>query len=302
MATRVRWPAARPTTFSSRRSSGLASITGGPEAPARVGMSIVDVSTGATAHAAILEGLIGRGRTGQGADIRISMFDVMADWLTVPLLHAENGRPPQRIGLAHPSISPYGVFPSNDGAQILISIQNEREWRLFCRHVLQDEAIADDPRFCTNVARVAHRAETDGMVARLFQSLPRAEVLRRLALADTAFAEVNDMAALSAHPHLRRTTVATPNGPLSLPGAGAAVRRCPAAVRPRAGDRRESSRQGRAVAQFLRWAMAAAWPKQAAGKFRDVIPGRAEGANPESKRLKIPVPWIPGPPLRGVPE
>ena len=197
--------------------SGLASITGAPEAPARVGISIVDISTGATAHAAILEGLIGRGRTGQGADIRISMFDVMADWLTVPLLHAENGRPPQRIGLAHPSISPYGVFPSNDGAQILISIQNEREWRVFCRHVLQDEAIADDPRFCTNVARVAYRAETDGMVARLFQSLPRAEVLRRLALADTAFAEVNDMAALSAHPHLRRTTVATPNGPLAYP-------------------------------------------------------------------------------------
>jgi itaconate CoA-transferase len=82
---------------------------------------------------------------------------------------------------------------------------------------LQDEAIAADPRFCTNVARVAHRAETDGMVARLFQSLPRAVVLRRLALADTAFAEVNDMAALSAHPHLRRTTVDTPNGPLSYP-------------------------------------------------------------------------------------
>ncbi len=201
--------------------SGLASITGGPEGPARVGISIVDIATGATAQAAVLEALIGRGRTGQGADIRISMFDVMADWLTVPLLNAEGGRPPKRIGLAHPSISPYGVFASRDGAQILISIQNEREWRMFCRDVLQDETIADDPRFCTNVARVAHRAETDGMVARVFGALPRTEVIDRLTRSDTAFAEVNDMAALSAHPHLRRTTVATPNGPVSYPAPAA---------------------------------------------------------------------------------
>ena len=201
--------------------SGLASITGGPEGPARVGISIVDIATGATAQAAVLEALIGRGRTGQGADIRISMFDVMADWLTVPLLNAEGGHPPKRIGLAHPSISPYGVFASRDGAQILISIQNEREWRTFCRDVLRDETIADDPRFCTNVARVAHRAETDGMVARAFGALSRSDVIDRLTRSDTAFAEVNDMAALSAHPHLRRTTVATPNGPVSYPAPAA---------------------------------------------------------------------------------
>jgi formyl-CoA transferase len=201
--------------------SGLASITGGPEGPARVGISIVDVATGATAQAAVLEALIGRGRTGQGADIRVSMFDVMADWLTVPLLNAEGGHPPKRIGLAHPSISPYGVFASRDGAQILISIQNEREWRAFCRDVLRDEAIADDPRFCTNVARVAHRTETDGMVAGAFGALSRSDVIDRLTRSDTAFAEVNDMAALSAHPHLRRITVATPNGPVSYPAPAA---------------------------------------------------------------------------------
>jgi itaconate CoA-transferase len=102
--------------------SGLASITGGPEGPSRVGVSIVDIATGATAHASILEALIARGRTGKGADIRISMFDVMADWLTVPLLNAEGGNPPQRMGLAHPSIAPYGVFRSRDGKDILISI------------------------------------------------------------------------------------------------------------------------------------------------------------------------------------
>jgi hypothetical protein len=90
--------------------SGLASVTGGPDEPARVGISVVDIATGASAHAAILEGLLERARTGLGCDIEVSMFDVMADWLTVPLLHQEAGRPPRRLGLAHPSIAPYGVF------------------------------------------------------------------------------------------------------------------------------------------------------------------------------------------------
>ena len=116
--------------------SGLASITGGPDGPSRVGMSIVDIATGATAHASILEALIARGRTGKGADIRISMFDVMADWLAVPLLNSEAGNPPKRMGLAHPSIAPYGVFRSKDGKDILISIQSEREWKKLCAEVL----------------------------------------------------------------------------------------------------------------------------------------------------------------------
>jgi itaconate CoA-transferase len=197
--------------------SGLASITGGPEGPARVGISIVDISTGATAHAAILEALIGRGRTGQGSDIRISMFDVMADWLAMPLLHAEGGLPPQRVGLAHPSIAPYGAFASKDGVPILISIQNDREWVAFCRHVLEDPSLAADPRFATTVARFRNRPETDRMVADMFASLSRDELVERLTAADTAFAEVNDMAALSAHPHLRRATVDTPAGRITLP-------------------------------------------------------------------------------------
>jgi formyl-CoA transferase len=201
--------------------SGLASITGGPEGPARVGISIVDIGTGAVAYTAILEALIARGRTGQGSDIRISMFDVMADWLAVPLLHAEGGKPPQRVGLAHPSISPYGVFAAKDGAQILISIQNEREWRRFCQDVLRNPAASDDPRFCTTVARVDNRAQTDAMVAACFAALTRAELLDRLAAADTAFAEVNDMAALSAHPHLRRTEVDTPVGRIAFPAPAA---------------------------------------------------------------------------------
>src|SRR5262249_57994046 len=115
---------------------GLASIAGGPEGPSRVGISLVDIATGATAHASILEGLIARTKTGKGADIRISMFDVMADWMAVPLINSEAGQPPKRIGLAHPSIAPYGVFRSKDGKDILISIQSEREWKTLCAKVL----------------------------------------------------------------------------------------------------------------------------------------------------------------------
>src|SRR5205809_1761913 len=141
--------------------SGLASITGGPEGPSRVGLSIVDIATGATAHAAILEALIGRSRNGKGADIRISMFDVMADWLTVPLLNTEAGNPPQRIGLAHPSIAPYGVFRSMDGKDILIAIQSERERKKLCADVLGQPALPDAPKLCNMVKRAPNRQLTN---------------------------------------------------------------------------------------------------------------------------------------------
>lgn len=197
--------------------SGLASVTGGPEAPARVGTSIVDIATGATAHAAILEALIGRSISGEGADIRIAMFDVMADWLTVPLLHHEGGKSPQRIGLAHPSIAPYGVFGTRDGKPILLSIQSEREWKAFAAKFLGDEALASDPRFASNVERVANRGQTDALVASKFAELDEAEARDRLVAADVAFASVNDMAGLSGHAHLRRIVVDTPAGPVTYP-------------------------------------------------------------------------------------
>src|ERR1041385_2385905 len=173
--------------------SGLASITGGPEGPSRVGISVVDISTGATAHAAILEALIARGRTGKGADIRISMFDVMADWCTVPLLNSEAGNPPKRMGLRHPSIAPYGVFTSKDGKDILISIQSEREWKKFCTDVMGQPDLPNDPRFANMVERVKNRAATDKAVGDRFAALTRDELLTRLADADIAFAEVNTM-------------------------------------------------------------------------------------------------------------
>jgi len=203
--------------------SGLASITGGPDGPSRVGLSIVDIATGATAHAAILEALIKRSKSGKGADIRISMFDVMADWLTVPLLNFEAGQPPQRMGLAHPSISPYGVFRSKDGKDILISIQSEREWKKLCADVLGRPELPNDARFASMVERVRNRHLTDGMVGEIFATMTRDELLQRLADADIAFAEVNTMAGLATHPHLRRIEVGTPNGPVTYPAPAAIV-------------------------------------------------------------------------------
>jgi formyl-CoA transferase len=201
--------------------SGLASVTGGPESPSRVGLSIVDIATGATAHASILEALIARSRTGKGADIRISMFDVMADWMAVPLINSEAGQPPKRIGLAHPSIAPYGVFRSKDGKDILISIQSEREWKTLCTKVLGQPDLPDDPRFSNMVERVRNRSLTDGIVGDSFASMTREVLLQRLADADIAFAEVNTTADLAQHPHLRRIEVDTPNGVVSYPAPAA---------------------------------------------------------------------------------
>src|ERR1700732_2243831 len=195
--------------------SGLASITGGPEGPSRVGISVVDIATGATAHASILEALFARSRTGKGADIRISMFDVMADWAAVPLLNAEAGNPPKRMALAHPSIAPYGVFNSKDGKGILISIQSEREWKKLCADVLGQPALSDDPRFSNMVERVRNRALTDKAVGDSFAAMTRVDLLKRLADADIAFAEVNTMADLAVHPHLRRIEGDTPHGQVS---------------------------------------------------------------------------------------
>lgn len=201
--------------------SGLCSITGGPDEPARVGISIVDIATGATAHAAILEALIARGATGKGARISVSMFEVMADWLTVPLLNHEGGKPPKRLGMAHPSIAPYGVFTAKDGQQVLISVQSDREWKKLAEVFLGRVELGSDPRFATNVARVANRAATDAAVAEGFARMTAEQAIAALLQADVALASVNDMQALSQHPHLRRITVDTPNGPVSYPAPAA---------------------------------------------------------------------------------
>src|SRR5207253_10327158 len=142
--------------------------TGSAEAPARVGVSVCDIAAGMNAYEAILEALIARERSGEGALLSVAMFDAMADWMAVPLLQHEGGMPPRRMGLAHTSIAPYGVFKTRDGADILISIQSDREWRVLAEEVLEDQALAGDPHFATNVHRVKRRADTDARVAAVF--------------------------------------------------------------------------------------------------------------------------------------
>jgi formyl-CoA transferase len=195
---------------------GLASITGTTE-PSRVGVSVVDVATGMSAYEAILEALIACGRTGEGAELSLSMFDAMADWMAVPLMQQEAGKPPQRVGLTHAAIAPYGAFPTRDGVIILIAVQSDREWRVLAEKVLDDPALAADPRFATNLARVQRRAETDGKVAAVTKALDAPALMQKLAAADIAFAGVNDVAALARHPHLRRMIIGTPSGPVSYP-------------------------------------------------------------------------------------
>jgi itaconate CoA-transferase len=201
--------------------SGLASVTGSPEAPARVGVSVCDIAAGMYAYEAILEALLAREKTGDGAAISISMFDAMADWMSVPLIQYEGGAPPKRIGLAHTSIAPYGAFKTRDGADILISIQSDREWRVLAEKVLGDTALAADPAFATNVERVKRRAETDARVAQVFGATDEAALTQKLEAADIAFARVNDTGDLAVHPQLSRIEVGTPSGVVSYPAPAA---------------------------------------------------------------------------------
>jgi itaconate CoA-transferase len=197
--------------------SGLANVTGHPAGPGRVGVSVCDIACGMAAHAGILEALIERGITGRGKGLEVSLFDGMADWMNVPLLYFEGtGKAPQRVGLAHPSICPYGAFATSDGSLILISIQNEREWRSFCARFLEEPDLPRRPGFETNNRRVANRPEVDAHIALAFERLASAEAVRRLRAANTAYGFVNDMQGLSRHPALRRARVETPSGPVDI--------------------------------------------------------------------------------------
>lgn len=202
--------------------SGLAMITGHPAGPGRVGVSVCDIACGMSAHAAVLEALIQRDRTGRGSGLKVSLFDAVADWMTVPLLQFEGtGRAPERVGLAHPTICPYGAFATADDAQVLIAIQNEREWEHFCTRFLREPELASRPGFQSNVARVGNRAEVESRIAATFVQLTREEAVTRLRTANTAFGFINDVAALACHAALRRTTVDTPRGPARIVSAPA---------------------------------------------------------------------------------
>ena len=197
--------------------AGIAAVTGTPEAPARVGVSACDIGAGLNAYGAILEALFARSRTGAGDGIAISLFDGMADWMNVPLMHHLHGAgAPARSGLSHAMIAPYGAYPVGAGGHIVIAIQNNREWARFCADVLGDAALAEDARFRDNALRVANRSEMDGLIAAAFKphnmnSL--SEVLRR---AGIAFGRLNQVSDLADHPQLRHVSVATPSGAVEL--------------------------------------------------------------------------------------
>jgi crotonobetainyl-CoA:carnitine CoA-transferase CaiB-like acyl-CoA transferase len=204
--------------------SGLAGLTGNEHGPGRTGVSVCDIAAGMTAYQAILEALIARGRNGEGRAIDVSLYSAVADWMNVPYLqYAYGGAAPARAGLKHPTIAPYGAFACADGKALLISIQNDREWRDLCA-VIGEPGLADDPRFATNLARVAHRAETDAVVARHFASQPRDAHLAVLQKARIAYGRLSDLDDVVAHPQNRFVEVATPRGPARILAPGAAVR------------------------------------------------------------------------------
>jgi itaconate CoA-transferase len=188
-----------------------------PAGPGRVGVSVVDIACGMNAHAAVLEALVSRGITGQGAGIAVSLFDGMADWMNVPLLYYEGtGRAPARVGLAHPSICPYGAFATADGALVLISIQNEREWAAFCTGFLAEPGLPTQPGWRSNNERVANRPAVDAHVGAAFAELARDDAAVRLNAAGIAYGFVNGVAELAGHPALRRVVVETPGGPVPV--------------------------------------------------------------------------------------
>ena len=213
--------------------SGLASITGDAAAPGRVGVSVCDIACGMYAHAAILEALLERQQTGRGKGLAVSLFDALADWMTVPLLHqVYGGEAPPRVGLMHPSIAPYGTYACASGELVVISIQSEREWVKFCTAVLEQAALAADARFNTNVARCANRPALDDAINRVFAALDRPALAARLQSAGIAFGAVNSVADLAVHPQLRRAQVTTPSGAIDLVAPPVRVAGEPPRLRP----------------------------------------------------------------------
>ena len=193
--------------------SGLVAVSGGPESFGRIGVSICDIGAGMTAHAAIVEALYRRSRCGEGAGLKVSLFDVAAEWMTVPLIHNDYGAgTPAREGLRHPSIAPYGAYACAGGEEVIVSIQNEREWHRFCDQVLDRAALASDPRFCSNALRVANRDALDREILSVTTTLSLSAFRRRLGDASIAFGSVNSVAALAGHDALRRHSVRTSGG------------------------------------------------------------------------------------------
>ncbi|MDQ6434524.1 CaiB/BaiF CoA-transferase family protein [Mesorhizobium sp. LHD-90] len=197
--------------------SGLASVTGTEASgPSRVGISICDIATGQAAYAAILEALFKRERTGQGSHLQVSLFDTVAEFMNVPYLAQRyGGRTPRRPGLAHPSIAPYGVFRTRDG-EILISIQNEREWKVFCGEVLRDPSLASDPRYIRNTERVKNRTNLDLRVQETFGGASSDDICALLDRTRIAYGRLSTVEDLISHRSAAFSEVETPQGTVEL--------------------------------------------------------------------------------------
>jgi crotonobetainyl-CoA:carnitine CoA-transferase CaiB-like acyl-CoA transferase len=204
--------------------SGLCSITGSPEQPGRIGVSACDIGTGLYAHAAILEALYARERSGEGRAIKLPMFAAMADWMAVPLLRYDYGGVKlPRSGLSHPLIQPYGAYATRNGPPILIAIQNQREYLRFCNHVLEMPELIDDPRFHDNPSRCENVEDLKAVIDEHFLGMERVDLIAILRESGIAFGEVNDVAGLSEHPALTRIEVDTAGGHVSMVSPPASI-------------------------------------------------------------------------------
>ena len=184
--------------------AGFLSITGTPETPAKAGCSIADISAGMFAVTNILAALINRGKTGEGCRIDLSMLECMAEWMSNPLYYAFDGAlPPPRAGASHATIYPYGPFVAGDGKSVMLGLQNEREWAVFCDRVLELPELAADPRFSTNSRRSEARVELHSIVTQVFSRLTSGQLVTRLDEAQIANARMNHMDDLWAHPQLK---------------------------------------------------------------------------------------------------
>ncbi len=201
--------------------TGLLDITGSTATPSKVGISIADIAAGMYAYSGILSALHQRHRTGQGQALEVSMLEALGEWMGYPYLYSRyGGRQPDRSGASHATIAPYGPVMTRSGQPILIGVQNEREWSMFCSEVLRRPEVSEDHRFATNADRVEHRAELDRLVAATFSELDISEAVDRLESAGIAHAQQRTLDEFVSHPQLaargRWRTTQTPVGPVEL--------------------------------------------------------------------------------------
>ncbi|MCF2528282.1 CaiB/BaiF CoA transferase family protein [Yinghuangia soli] len=199
--------------------TGLPSITGGPEGPAKAGIAVADIAAGMYAFTGVLTALYERELTGQGGRFEVSMLEALGEWMGFPYYWAQyGGVPPVRSGARHATIAPYGPFPAGDGGQVFLAVQNQREWGVLCRDVLARPELEHDPRYAANPDRLAHRDELDAEIAAAFSDATADEVLAKLDRAGIANAMLRDMAGFAGHPQLaardRWREVDSPGGPL----------------------------------------------------------------------------------------